>query len=259
LVEPTNPDPTLASVLYLSMGPGRSFVRAARQAASEGRRALRFDFAGFGLSPMRPEQTEPELYGATGADDVRLGVEHLLASGSTSVVVVGFCAGAWSSVVSPPIPGVVALAAINIHLSVRLRKSAERSKNNPTWQPELGRPGQRTLLGRLVDRFDRLSVAAGPPIGWLSALRDAGVLMGLFFDAHDLGFQYWDNVIAGHFQRQLAGKTIEVHTYPGLGHLAEGQAARRLVLEDIAKFIRRGDPVHQRRAASRQPLVADGK
>jgi dienelactone hydrolase len=247
LVEPSDPDPALASVLYLSMGPGRSFVHAARQAASEGRRALRFDFAGFGLSPMRPRQSEPELYGATGSDDVRLGVDYLTARGATSIVIVGFCAGAWSSVVCPPIPGVVAIAAINIHLSVRLRKAPERSKNNAIWQPDLGGPGQRTLLTRLRDRFDRLAVAAGPPIRWLTTLGEAGARVGLFFDAHDLGFQYWDKVISGHFRPQVARRTIEVHTYPGLGHLAQGQAARRLVLRDIANFIRRSDAAQDRR------------
>ena len=203
LVEPLEPDPTLASVLYLSMGPGRSFVNAARQSASEGRSALRFDFAGFGLSPMRPTQSEPELYGATGGDDVRLAVEHLRARGSSSVVVVGFCAGAWSSVASPPIPGVVGIAAINVHLSVRLRKAAERSKNNSAWQRDLRKPGQRTLFTRLRDRVDRLPISAGPPIGWLTAHGKAGASVGLFFDSVDVGFQYWDSVISGQLRRQL--------------------------------------------------------
>jgi dienelactone hydrolase len=247
LVEPSSPDPARSAVLFLSMGPGRSFVRAARRAASEGRRALRFDFSGFGLSPLRPEQEEPELYGLTGPHDVRLGVAYLLERGAPSIVIVGFCAGAWSSIVSEPLRGVIGIAAINVHLSVRLRKLAQRSKNNQTWQPDLAAPTKRTLLDRVRDRVDRLKLSAGPAIAWLNAQGQAGVSLSFFFDPHDLGFQYWDGVLSGFFRREVARRTIEVRTYSGLGHLAEGVVARNHVFEDIHRFIDFRDPKGQTR------------
>jgi dienelactone hydrolase len=252
--EPSAPDPSRAAVLFLStIGPGRSFVREARRAASEGRLVLRFDFAGFGLSPLHPDQDEPELYGHTGARDVRLAVEYLLSRGAPSVFIVGFCAGAWSSLVCEPLRGVVGIAAINVHLHVRPRKLAQRSKNNQTWQRELAAPTKRTLFEKVRDRVDRLPLLAGPAVAWLNAHRQAGAALAFFFDSHDLGYQYWDGVLAGLFGRELARRGIEVRTYPGLGHLAEGEQARVIVYEDIHSFIERRDPVgNPISAASRQ-------
>jgi len=241
MVEPVEPDPELAAVLYLSMGPGRSFVREARRAARDGRRALRVDFAGFGLSPMRATQSEPELYGATGGDDVQLGVAHLLARGASSVVIVGFCAGAWASITCPPIKGVCGIASINVHLSVRVRKFAERSKNNQVWQRELRRSSKRTLLTKVRNRLNRLFLSAQPPVRWLTALGNAGISVGLYFDPHDLGLQYWLKNVSRHFRRQVEQGTIEVRVYPELGHLVEGATARSSVFEDIHKFMRRCD------------------
>jgi hypothetical protein len=105
---------------------------------------------------------------------------------------------------------------------------------------------------------ERMRISAGPPVGWLTALGQAGVLVGLFFDAHDLGFQYWQKAVSRHFRRQIDQGTIEVRTYTGLGHLAEGQVARRLVFQDIYQFIRRSDvakEVASRIASSSSGLV----
>ncbi len=231
--EPIELEARKLAVLFISMGPGRSFVAAARHLATLGYRSLRFDFSGLGLSPLRPGEKVPKLYHQIGRDDVKEATEYLRQKGIGEIAVVGFCAGAWASFSSPPLPGVVGMAAINVYLSIRDRSTflEEASRRSGLF----GRLAQ--LLFRVNRRLSRSILLAGLAIRWLRAHQKAGVKLGLFYDADDFSYQYWDKVLARTFRKEVKQASVQVRTYKNLGHLANGRAARAEMMEDIEAFI----------------------
>ena len=245
-------------ILFLeSVGPGRTFVTAARRLATQGRQVLRFDLAGHRTSPLRPDQKEIDVYGPTGLEDVRLAVEHLKTISAQPIVIVGYCARAWASLVCPPVSGVGGIAAINVYLSIGYRKSAARSPASSFNQGPLSVWFNRWVK-RVRDRLDRSRFLAGPAISWIKAHRKAGVKLGFFYDSRDSCYLYWDTVIAGSFASDLAAGGIQVHKYDHLGHFAIGEPARTTMFEDITQFVQHCEQSnHVESSATDRPLTVD--
>ncbi len=77
------------------IGPGRLYVKLARDLAQAGHTVLRLDLSGLGESGVRPGQCPQVTYPDTGLDEVLQAVAHLHATRGRPVQVVGLCAGAF--------------------------------------------------------------------------------------------------------------------------------------------------------------------
>ena len=226
-------------VVYASsVGPGRTFVDAARAGATAGRVSLRFDFAGFGLSPLRPGQPSTHLYGPDGTLDIGMAVAALRALGVSRVVVVGYCAGAWSALSGDVHHGLVGVASINVQLFARMTSQEERGLAGRI--ADLGNNRVTRLMLRVLRGVQNRmrSAFARAPIRWIRHLIEHDVLVALYFDANDPGLEYWNSKLRRHF---VSDQRVEVHTYPGLGHLLDGHVVRRSTYGDVENFVQQFD------------------
>ena len=239
LSEPADVAPAGATRLLMStVGPGRTFIDFARDEASRGRRALRFDFAGFGTSQRRADGQGGELYTDTGRDDVAEAIDHLRRSGHANIVLLGFCAGAWSMMQAGPLPGVQGAAAINVALyrqrgALPDAHAGEANAGQARWLPALAK---LPLLKRFAAWLARSSRTKRPPVEWLEALCDAQVDVLLAYANLDPGYEYLAKQLESGLGAKLRQRRFRLEVYEGLGHLVEGAQPRARMFEDVAAF-----------------------
>lgn len=78
-----------------NIGPNRMFVPLAREWAGKGIRVLRVDFAGIGDSHSRAAEKGNASYSSKISDDLAAAVAFLRQLGSSEVILVGLCSGAY--------------------------------------------------------------------------------------------------------------------------------------------------------------------
>ena len=152
-------------------GPNRVNATLARALASEGFSALRFDLAGIGDSPSRPEAlpvTEAALA------DIREVLDDLEAAGRTrqGVILVGLCSGAFHALLSAETdPRVVGIVLIDLFLpkttGYYLRHYAGRMLRLESW---LNLVRGRNPIGEAISRRLRLTPGRAPLEARLPAL-----------------------------------------------------------------------------------------
>ena len=226
-----------ARLLMSTVGPGRTFADFARDEASRGRTSLRFDFAGFGTSGRGNSVQGGELYTDEGSQDVQAAIQYLRQIGHRDIYGLGFCAGAWSMLQGALTSDLQAAVAINVAL---YRQPAPAA-------PSLARKAGRRLLRRvpvmarsrlikkILARLRRKSTRRCEPVEWLIRLCNADTRVLLAFAERDPGLDYLNVQLAKGVHKQLR-RPFTVQTYAGLGHLAEGPAARTRVFDEIADF-----------------------
>jgi alpha-beta hydrolase superfamily lysophospholipase len=134
-----------------SIGPARQWVELAREWAAIGYRSVRFDLAGIGESPARPNGLEREIYGADGLDDIVAAATALSPDDPGNVVLVGVCSGAYAALTVGPQLRPKGIVAINPLLSfaafapdARVPEREANSMDAPNEQP---RNLARAILG----------------------------------------------------------------------------------------------------------------
>ncbi len=258
------PAGTAVRLLMSTVGPGRTFTDFARDEASRGHRSLRFDFAGFGTSGRGDSIQGGELYTDEGGRDVAAAIDHLRRAGHERVFALGFCAGAWSMMQAGVRPEVRAAVAINVALyrqpgveTVELVHSTRRKLARLS--PALAR---NSLLRWIGARVRRTAKERREPIEWLTRLCASDIRVMLAYAELDPGLNYLNRQMASGLRTQLR-KPFELQTYSGLGHLAEGPAARERVFRDITEFFATLDreeaaPQSPRRRSARASTAALG-
>jgi alpha-beta hydrolase superfamily lysophospholipase len=239
--EPAGPLPPGATdaavrMLMSTIGPGRSFTDFARDEAARGRVSMRFDFAGFGTSPSRGNAPGAALYTNDGRDDVADAVADLHRHGHQRIVMLGFCAGAWSMMQAGPLAGVLGAAAINVALYRNPDPVPNEVDADPAFLRWLRSKDRRGWLRRMGVRLERTSSTKRPPIEWLQALWRADVAVLLAYADVDDGLDYLTRQLASGLRLQLARGRLALKVYEGLGHLIEGGPPRRRMFEDISAF-----------------------
>lgn len=222
-----------AYVAITALGPGRVFPDFARRAAARGRTCLRFDLAGFGSSPRRPGDGWAEFYDPEAPTEIADAVEYVTGHGHDRVVLVGFCAGAWSAVQMAPHPAVRRIVGINLQLFIRHRLLHRRPW--PDLRPTkrvLASIGQRRNVRRVVKRLQFSHPLPSPTLRWIRRHRRAGVDVTLVFAEEDRGYQYYRDRVDGSAWPSTKRSTPTVRSYPGLGHLPSGTVRSRM-LDDI--------------------------
>jgi pimeloyl-ACP methyl ester carboxylesterase len=235
LAEPDVAPSHSVALLYLStVGPGRRFVEGARKAATNGWTSLRMDFAGFGSSPLHPGQRDAELYGPLGAADIQTGVDYLIDRGAKSVIVVGYCAGAWSALSGGVMAGVSGVVAVNVQLFAKLQVSGPTTGSDHRRRRHHGKAGKLAL--KAARRVRGQTRRSAEPVRWLSQIARAGVTIELHFDDDDDGLRYWRSRLEPRLLRECSRREIVLTTYHGLGHLLEGVSMADLLDANIMKF-----------------------
>ncbi len=219
LSRPPDHVPATVLVLLSARGPGNAFIETARAQAAAGRAALRFDLSGFGMNPARAGHQPGEIYTATAAHDVTLGIDEVHRRGHARAVVVGFCAGGWAALRARPLVAPAVVVAINVELFAR----------NRAWmRPRVdASSARRTLIRthatfRKVARRYHLRPAA---VGWINALVKRGSQVELLYDVHDAGYVYFRASVERHLRRVRDTGRLRVTAFPALGHLTEGPDA----------------------------------
>ncbi len=216
LSRPRDAASATALVLLSARGPGDTFIETARAQAAAGRASLRFDLSGFGMNPPRPGHDAGEIYTATAAHDVALGIEEVHRHGYPRAVVVGFCAGGWAALRARPNVAPAVVVAINVELFAR---------NRGWMRPRPDTSGPRRVLLRaraawrkLVRRYHVRPAA----VRWINAVVQRGSVVELVYDEHDAGYVYLRTSVERHLRRARDAGRVRVTTFPGLGHLTEG-------------------------------------
>lgn len=150
------------------IGPGRQWVEWAREWAAAGYRCVRLDQSGIGDSPTRPAQPEDVVFAPEWIDDMPDVIRSLRADGSP-VVMVGLCAGAYTSMEASQWTDVDAIVALNPRLTLfpaargtvaytSIRRAAIVPAVPITWVP----PGRRPFLGALWRVYRQIAVWNSP-------------------------------------------------------------------------------------------------
>jgi pimeloyl-ACP methyl ester carboxylesterase len=210
LTRPRDRESASVLVLLSARGPGNAFIEIARAQAAAGRSSLRFDLSGFGMNPARLGHEPGEIYTATAANDVALGVDEVHRRGHACAVVVGFCAGGWAALRARPHLAPAAVVAINVELFAR---------NREWMRPRAGASGMRRALVR--------AGAAWPVV-------TSGSVVELLYDEHDAGYAYLRSSVERHLRRARDTGHLRVTTFPALGHFTEGPDAPAMVAHLIA-------------------------
>ena len=183
--------PTIVLVggyIYPHTGPGRTWVRLARQLAAAGHPVLRLDLSGIGDSGLRPGQKAQQYYAPEGADDIAQVAAAVSPDDPRNVVLVGFCAGAYAAIEAGALLRPRAVVSINyvpeftppevaVGEAVDPRRSAFVAR--PRWIVLLRERGLLRRVRALVPEWgwqllDRLGVVPSPTTGF-SVLLDAGI------------------------------------------------------------------------------------
>lgn|GEM_PF-1439244 len=226
-------------LLATLVGPGRLFPELARAEAARGKACLRFDFAGFSTSRRRGDGSGGSLYAPDNRIDVVAARAWLRRSGHEKVVMLGFCAGAWSMIHAGHAPGVVGFVGINVAM-YRQPDYAWRDHLRPT-----GHPLSKVLsllrriepLAPAVDRIERGLRLALSPTRWLLRLCESPARPLLIYGASDLGLAHLKQQLGPRLAALQRDDRLRLETYDGLGHLTEGTGARAQALADIAGFL----------------------
>ena len=191
LSEPASVDADVGGPAYVAitaLGPGRLFPDFARRAAARGRTCLRFDLAGFGTSPRRPGDGWADFYDPEAPAEIADAIDHVTRRGHDDVVLVAFCAGAWSAVQMAPHPAVRRIVGINLQLFIRHRLLHRRPwPDLPPTKQVLASIGQRRNVRRVVKRLQFSHPLPSPTLRWIRRHRRAGVDVMLVFAEEDRG------------------------------------------------------------------------
>jgi alpha/beta superfamily hydrolase len=160
-----------------SAGRNRLLVRLCRRLQSEGYHTFRFDYLGVGESTGTRDRF---VLGEPSVADLMAAIEWLTSRGVTQFVLVGFCFGAWTSLIcTPQIPGMrgVALVAAPVHARVerayvqvagRLKlRVLIREALRPWFWRQLASRDRRRHYGKYIRaKWDRLwKWRRAPPLG----------------------------------------------------------------------------------------------
>ncbi len=222
-------------VLVPAVGPGRSFVQFARGQAVLGRSSLRLDISGFGTSPRRPDQPWSIYYSSVGSSDIHEAIDEVSRRGCRRIVIIGFCATAWSALQASNRPEVVGAVALNVHLYVRDRPA---SILNGTGRTHLERAIDRRLprnrRATLYHAIYRRLPLRGAALEWARRVVDRGARLIFIFDSHDDGLSYLRRRMTANWEARLADGTMRLRTYPALGHGLEGPTDRARMMTDLS-------------------------
>jgi alpha-beta hydrolase superfamily lysophospholipase len=236
LSEPASVDADVGGPAYVAitaLGPGRLFPDFARRAAARGRTCLRFDLAGFGTSPRRPGDGWADFYDPEAPAEIADAIDHVTRRGHDDVVLVAFCAGAWSAVQMAPHPAVRRIVGINLQLFIRHRLLHRRPwPDLPPTKQVLASIGQRRNVRRVVKRLQFSHPLPSPTLRWIRRHRRAGVDVMLVFAEEDRGSGYYRDRVESSRSPFVRRGLPTVRRYEGLGHLPSGTARSRM-LDDI--------------------------
>jgi hypothetical protein len=189
-----------------------------------GRASLRFDLSGFGMNAPRPGRAPGEIYTATAAQDVALGIEEVHRLGHERAVVVGFCAGGWAALRARPRIAPAVVVAINVELFAR-----DRPRKRPPSRDRSRGPGRGRALRRALRRAraawqkaERRFHVRPASARWIDETTARGSVVELVYDEHDAGYAYLRSSVDRHLRRSRDPGRVRITTFPALGHFTEG-------------------------------------
>lgn len=208
-----------------ALGPGREWVRLARELAASGRSAYRVDLPGFGDSPARAGQLPDSVYPPGATDDLLDVVAQVTGGRPDRAAVVGMCSGAYHALCAGSRTRLAQVCAI----SPVLRPRAE----------VVGRPiggdESRTILRRLRSWADGarwripLPGSRRAPAVDLEALDAFGTSALLLYGYED----YEETGRIRGLRRLAASGRLNVLTEPRLSHAALTADERQLVARTL--------------------------
>lgn len=236
---PGDGSPQAAMLLLSTIGPGRSFLRMAREQSAQGRPVLRFDFTGSRWSGRHDDGSPAFAYDRRGVADVVEATKWLRARGHQSIVAVGFCAGGRVLVGAAPLAALLALLVINVELFEPLR----RRPAEPRWL-------DTHRVGRLVLRLRSWWSGRHGAITSLQRVHEATARSVFVFDDADQGVRFLRSFRRGRAIAAGALSNVEVRTRSGLGHNLEGPAAATITADvhDLLAGVDRSSGAAERRS-----------
>lgn len=217
---PGDGTPQAALLLLSTIGPGRSFLRMAREQSALGRPVLRFDFTGSRWSGRHEDGSAAFAYDRRGVADVVEAVNWLRARGHQSVVAVGFCAGGRVLVGAAPMAALLALLVINVELFEPLR----RRQPQPRWL-------DTHRVGRVLLRASSWWSGRHGSVASLQRVHEATDRAVFVFDDADQGARFLRSFRRGRAIAAGSLPNVDVRTRSGLGHNLEGPAAATITAD----------------------------
>ncbi|HWE56909.1 MAG TPA: alpha/beta fold hydrolase [Acidimicrobiales bacterium] len=217
-----------------AIGPGREFVRVARELAAHGRPAIRLDLGGFGDSPPSAGQFRDTCYPAEAAPDLVRGLRALTGDHTDDVTVVGMCSGAFHALqasrktrlatVIGVSPSVEIPPVGSVNLVPRRRRMIATLRLGRLSGHSLTRK-IRNGLGALGWRtFGRLG--QGSPLSLFSQAVESGTEVVVLCGAEDATRLVRKG---GWIIDRLEGHGLAFRVEPGLGHSALSRAEREII------------------------------
>lgn len=247
------------------VGAGRSAVELARALAVEGVASLRLDLGGIGDSELAPGEPLGDVYRRGTLADVRAALDRIESLGSTGVVGLGVCSGAFvafhAALADPRLVGLVLVnlprfARRPFHPLVFVRTGALLAllARPATWRRGLVdrselRAALRILAERLAarlaasspKRLRRVAVALSAPARALRALMRRGVRLLVVYSGDDPGLPLFDRVIGGGRGR-LADGRLEIRVVEGADHAFCAPASRAVLFDLVRRHLERHRP-----------------
>jgi alpha-beta hydrolase superfamily lysophospholipase len=149
------PDPSRPHLLFLNvaaerhLGEGRTWLRLARDSASDGFISVRLDHSGVGDSATHPGHADDVLYDQAWLDDVPFVAEVLAAGTTPNLVGVGLCSSGASLLQSATQGGFREVIAVNVGFDLEPDDTI-----SPGWTVFVGRP---SWLNRLAVKHRRIA------------------------------------------------------------------------------------------------------
>jgi pimeloyl-ACP methyl ester carboxylesterase len=243
LTEPLDADPDAPTVVFLNsgsephFGPGRTWVSFARELALDGRRALRFDFRGWGESPD-DRKAPGRPYEDHCMDDLRSVIDALHEQGHPHVIPFGLCSGAYIALkvaLDQPVAGVVALNPQMYwsHGQPRLLTPDDNTLHRTAERARLSRGARRgvwTALDLLGHRND-----AGR---WLTDLARGAPPIALIFAEGDEGLFHLRTRLARRLATALRTDGVRLIEIPDIDHSMHRLWRREAIFEALQQQVR---------------------
>jgi hypothetical protein len=230
------------------IGPARLWVTLAREWATMGVRVFRMDLSGIGDSGVRDGQNPQVPFAREAVDDILVAAETISAGDPSSVVLAGFCAGAYAVIEAGIRLVPRAVVVLNPTVTFEPPELAESGgvdrtriaiQKRPAWMRRLRRGGLVTWARYHTPQFawqllDRLGIVSSPAKGF-AILVDRGVQTLVACGAADS--EIYTRMAGRQLKRLVATGLFRFEIVDGLSHallsLADREACRRLYTEQV--------------------------
>jgi dienelactone hydrolase len=221
-----------------AVGPGRSWVVAARRWAEQGSVVLRVEHSSTGDSGCWPDQARNDVYGEHGVSDIAMMVEHAAALGCHQVVLIGMCSSAYSVLEFGPHPAVKQVLAINPQLYRIGTPPGPIEETTNHAKHRLALIDSKLGLRQKANAVKSMAGLRHRSYEWLQAFAGSPTEVVLLFGETDRGLRFLEREDAREFHRlQNQKANIEVQRFVGLDHALHSVQGRAAVISALDLYV----------------------